>query len=108
MKKYIIKNADGSEQSELQAIYDSRKEAEEALKYRPFKDIEECWQEMQEHEPFGWLIDKADGRYILIKAINEHGVEKAISKGKLGRCLSDIMKVYSFADGTPFGMKEEK
>lgn len=73
-----------------------------------FKDIEECWQEMQEHEPFGWLINKADGRYIVVKAINEHGVEKAISKGKLGRCLSDIMKVYSFADGTPFGIKEEK
>lgn len=24
-------------------------------KYRPFKDAEECWQEMQEHQPFGGL-----------------------------------------------------
>ena len=31
MKKYIIKNADGSEQSEMQAIHDSRKEAGETL-----------------------------------------------------------------------------
>ena len=31
MKKYIIKNADGSEQSEMQAIHESRKEAGEAL-----------------------------------------------------------------------------
>lgn len=23
-------------------------------KYRPFKDAEECWQEMQKHQPFGW------------------------------------------------------
>ena len=31
MKKYIIKNADGSEQSEMQAIHKSRKEAGEEL-----------------------------------------------------------------------------
>ena len=23
------------------------------LKYRPFKDVEECWEEMQKHSPFG-------------------------------------------------------
>ena len=31
MKKYIIKNADGSEQTEMQAIHESRKEAGETL-----------------------------------------------------------------------------
>ena len=31
MKKYVIKNADGSEQSEMQAIHESRKEAGEEL-----------------------------------------------------------------------------
>lgn len=24
-------------------------------KFRPFKDAEECWQEMQKHQPFGWV-----------------------------------------------------
>ena len=24
-------------------------------KYRPFKDTEECLQEMQKHQPFGWI-----------------------------------------------------
>ena len=24
-------------------------------KYRPFKDAEECWEEMQKHQPFGWV-----------------------------------------------------
>ena len=23
--------------------------------YRPFKDAEECWAEMLEHQPFGWV-----------------------------------------------------
>ncbi len=24
-------------------------------KYRPFKDEKECWQEMQKHQPIGWI-----------------------------------------------------
>lgn len=24
-------------------------------KYRPFKNAEECWQEMLKHQPFGWV-----------------------------------------------------
>lgn len=26
--------------------------------YRPFKDAEECWQEMQKHQPVGWVKTK--------------------------------------------------
>lgn len=26
--------------------------------YRPFKDADECWQEMLKHEPFGWVKEK--------------------------------------------------
>ncbi len=26
--------------------------------YRPFKDADECWQEMLKHQPFGWLREK--------------------------------------------------
>ena len=29
-------------------------------KYRPFKDAEECWNEMQKHQPFGWIKSKND------------------------------------------------
>lgn len=24
-------------------------------KYRPFANADECWQEMQKHQPFGWI-----------------------------------------------------
>lgn len=24
-------------------------------KYRPFKNADECWQEMLKHQPFGWV-----------------------------------------------------
>ena len=39
-------------------------------KYLPFKDAEECWQEMQKHQPFGWLKDKNDGHHTLITVVD--------------------------------------
>ena len=63
-------------------------------KYRPFKSQEECWSEMLKHQPFGWLRDE-DGDYILPATVGNK---------------SDFIfrfKVYKFADGTPFGIKEE-
>ena len=38
--------------------------------YRPFKDAEECWLEMQKHQPFGWLKSKKDGYYSFITMLN--------------------------------------
>lgn len=35
-------------------------------KYRPFKDMEECWQEMLKHQPFGWLKAKESKSVALI------------------------------------------
>lgn len=42
-------------------------------KFRPFKDAEECWQEMLKHQPFGWVKfkDTESGYYMItIIAIN--------------------------------------
>ena len=35
-------------------------------KYRPFKDAEECWNEMLKHQPFGWLKDDVIQLYNII------------------------------------------
>lgn len=32
-------------------------------KYRPFKTQEECWEEMQKHQPFGWV---SKFRYVVV------------------------------------------
>lgn len=77
------------------------------LKYRPFKDAEECWQEMQKHQPFGWLKDKKDDHYILITAISNTDVDQITSNGNISWMFCSISKFYTFADGTPFGIKEE-
>lgn len=76
-------------------------------KYRPFANAEECWQEMQKHRPFGWLKDKEDDHYTLITAINKTEVDQIALNGNTGWLFCSISKFYTFADGTPFGIKEE-
>ena len=62
-------------------------------KYRPFKDAEECWQEMLKHQPFGWV--KTDEGYEQVWHVNK------------GDDFTATLKTCTFADGTPFGIKEE-
>lgn len=64
-------------------------------KYRPFKNQEECWQEMQKHQPFGWTKLIGGIEYSIITDVND------------GIRYSDAIKEYTFADGTPFGIKED-
>lgn len=74
-------------------------------KYRPFANTEECWQEMRKHEPFGWIKGKEDGFLYLIAAIPcKIGIRV---DGFLLR-LDSIKEDYTFADGTPFGIKVEE
>ena len=72
-------------------------------KYRPFQSAEECWQEMQKHQPFGWIKDKEDGHYTLITCVDDRVCLNAYSDWP----MSDVMDYYTFADGEPFGAKEE-
>ena len=74
-------------------------------KYRPFKDAEECWQEMLKHQPFGWIKGKEDEYHTFITVVDNND-EMSLS-GNGGWSFIGIMKYYTFADGTPFGMKEE-
>ena len=77
--------------------------------YRPFKNAEECWQEMQKHRPFGWIKDKNDGHYSMVTTVDAAAGEDKkhieISGGNIWT-LSETMCDYTFADGTPFGIEE--
>ena len=33
------------------------------IKYRPFKTVDECWDEMHKHPDFGWIKSKHNGNY---------------------------------------------
>lgn len=71
-------------------------------KYRPFKDREECWNEMIKHQPFGWL--KASHGHFLITGIKDIGVCFGINDNF--QSYRYMFENYTFTDGTPFGIKE--
>lgn len=73
-------------------------------KYRPFANAEECWQEMKKHEPFGWLKHKTDDVYSFICKVEEDRCYFAVN---VYWAFDTILEKYTFADGTPFGIKEE-
>lgn len=75
-------------------------------KYRPFKDAEECWLEMLKHQPFGWIKGKEDEYHTFITTVDNND-EMSLS-GNNGWSFLGIMNNYTFADGTPFGMKVEE
>ena len=80
-------------------------------KYRPFKTQEECWNEMLKHQPFGWLksIKKQEkvhiGRVFEVK--DYVLITLSINEG-INNNPSYFFDEYTFADGTPFGIKREE
>lgn len=76
-------------------------------KCHPFANAEECWTEMQKHQPFGWVKDKQDGHRVLITAVNDDTCGMSLN-GNAGWSLQGIKGSFTFADGTPFGVKVEE
>ena len=72
-------------------------------KYRPFKSQEECWQEMLNHQPFGW-VKSPNGELFCIDKVFDEGV---VYKHSTCRFEEYLEGNYTFYDGTPFGIKED-
>lgn len=78
-------------------------------KYRPFKTLEECWNEMMKHQPFGWLKAKNSGNVILIGDVSmskEVWIVWATDETE-SYSASKVFNGWVFADDTPFGIKED-
>ena len=71
--------------------------------YRPFRNTKECWEEMQKHQPFGWI--KNSYGHFEITGIKKEGVCFGVVNNFHG--YEYLFTDYLFADGTPFGMKED-
>ena len=72
--------------------------------YRPFKNADECWEEMKKHEPFGWVKIKSSGYYMCISAV----YDECICFGSNNQYYhKNTLDKYTFIDGTPFGIKED-
>ena len=103
-------NVDFEDLTEFNVAYRIKPEP----KYRPFKNAEECWNEMKKHQPFGWLKDK-DSELRNIQALTEKMSTIADGVYLCGinlingwHVFEEAVKEYTFADGTPFGIVEEE
>ena len=92
-----------TEELKFQDTYEYRIKPEP--KYRPFKNAEECWEEMQKHQPFGWIKDR-DGDKTFIGSINSDNSIFTCSSEIL--FLKELFEDFTFVDGLPFGIKEEE
>ena len=72
-------------------------------KYRPFKNQEECWNEMLKHQPLGWIKNECGNIFNIIAIFKE-----SIKLNECSTYYSDLCKQFKFIDGTPFGIKEEQ
>lgn len=79
-------------------------------KYIPFKTQKECWEEMLKHQPFGWLksIRKQEKIHIgcVFEVEDDVLITLSINEG-INNNSNYFFNEYTFADGTPFGIKEE-
>lgn len=75
-------------------------------KYRPFKNADECWDEMQKHQPFGWLKRIGDNEYNLLTDVDGSVECEGVRIDGDGYFWDTANNEYTFADGTPFGIKE--
>ena len=75
-------------------------------KYRPFKDAEECWQEIRKHDTFikYKVIESSKDVYLIIQRIKTDGIETDVERLD----FETAFEWFTFADGTPFGVKVEE
>lgn len=75
-------------------------------KFRPFNTEEECWQEIRKHEPFikYKVIESSKDVYLIIQRIKTDGIETDVERLD----FETAFEWFTFADGAPFGIKEEE
>lgn len=87
--------------------------------FRPFKNADECWQEMLKHQPLGWVKEKGNKpSYRLLACISENTEAPVCfaSYGSVNRGVvihsssrfGKMFNAFTFADGAPFGILEEE
>lgn len=92
----------------FKALFEGQYRIKSEPTYRPFSNAEECWQEMKKHQPFGWVKCKDNsipGKFMHITSVRDN--EVTISSA-LDTSYSELIKYYTFTDGTPVGVKVEE
>lgn len=75
-------------------------------KYRPFANAQECIEEMQKYQPFGWVKDKYS--FYPIEMIFDRFDKECIKCCGTWFTPEQMFKDVTFLDGTAFGIIEEE
>lgn len=91
----------------FKALFEGQYRIKPEHTYRPFKDAKECWQEMQKHQPLGWI--KCKEGYFNIVYVDDYYVGLADKdNSSILLASKNSYQDNTFADGTPFGVKVEE
>ena len=74
---------------------------------RPFKDTNECIEEMKKHPPFGWVKRDDNGSYIY-DSVNHIETECITFNWEGDLSYKEASELYHFMDGSPFGIIENE
>nr|DAM84371.1 MAG TPA: hypothetical protein [Caudoviricetes sp.] len=98
---------DWTEMKEIEYWNNTEYRIKPEVKFRPFANAEECWEEMMKHQPFGWI--KCKEGYFNIVYVDDYHVGLADPDGSSILLASkNSYQDNTFADGTPFGFKVEE
>ena len=94
---------DWTEMKEIEFWNNTEYRVKPEQKYRPFRDAKECWQEMQKHQPFGWVkLKDTESGYYMLKGIASQVV---IGFNETPFSYKKVFEDYTFADELTFGIK---
>lgn len=76
------------------------------VKFRPFANAKECWEEMMKHQPFGWVKDKVSKAFYHIGSFDVANIY--VGTTNIIHSYADSLMNFTFVDGAPFGIKVEE
>lgn len=94
---------DWTEMKELEYWVNVEYRIKPEVKFRPFANAKECWDEMMKHQPFGWVKSTLFKDLALVQRVTTLYVE--INRDIID--YKDTLEKFTFADGVPFGVKVE-
>ena len=69
--------------------------------YRPYKDADECFMSLKEHD---MIVRHTDGDYHLVVTINDSHIW--LGNAQIGFTHEQLLNEFTFIDGSPCGVKE--
>lgn len=94
---------DWTEMKEIEFWNNTEYRIKPEVKFRPFANAKECWEEMMKHYPFGWVLSRKTGISYIIRCINNNHVFTSIQYS-----FDSAFKDFVFADIVPFGIKVDE